>query len=312
MYFFRKEEIILTNDEIIGVKFGRWTVLEVIKNYKNGKTYCKCQCSCDEHTIKMVYKNSLLTGESQSCGCLRRKLAQEKYRIDHTGERFGSLVIKEMLYGYYNEKTYCKCECDCGKEHICYLQNLLNGHTTSCGCQTANKCWDGRRRNLVGIRFGNLVVKEMLYGYKNKQTYCKCYCDCGNETIAHAGNIQNGRTSSCGCLEGKSIGERLIKNILIENEVYFIHQKRFDDCKNVLTLPFDFYLPDYNTCVEFDGIQHFKPIEFFGGEDEFERLKTNDAIKTEYCRLNNINLIRLPYTLSNEEIEEKILNIWNP
>lgn len=312
MYFFRKEENVLTNDEIIGMQFGRWTVLEVIKNYKNDKTYCKCQCSCEKHTVKMVYKHTLLKGESQSCGCLRRELAQNKYRIDHTGERFGSLIIKEMLYGYRNEKTYCRCICDCGKEHMCYLQNLLNGHTTSCGCNSANKCWDGRRNNLVGIKFGNLVVEEMLYGYKNKQTYCRCVCDCGNVTIVHIGNLKSGRSASCGCLEGKSIGERLIKTILTNNNINFIQQKRFDDCKHVLTLPFDFYLPEYNICIEFDGIQHFQPVEFFGGEDEFEKLKINDVIKTEYCKLNNINLIRLPYTLSCKEIEDKILSIWNP
>lgn len=247
MYFFRKEINILTNDEMIGVQFGRWVVLDVVKKYKNGKTYCKCQCSCDQHTVKMIYKNSLLNGESQSCGCLCLELKRK---------RTGS--------------------------------------------------------NRVGERFGNLVVKEMLYRYKGEKTYCICQCDCGNETIAHIGNIRSGRTASCGCLEGKSLGERLIKDILIENEVDFIQQKRFDDCKHILTLPFDFYLPNYNTCIEFDGIQHFQPIEFFGGEDEFNRLKINDSIKTEYCKLNNINLIRLPYTLSNEEIKEQILNIWNP
>lgn len=312
MYFFRKEEFILTNDEMVGMQFGRWVVLDVIKNYKNGKTYCKCQCSCEQHTIKMVYKNSLLNGESQSCGCLCLELKRKRTRSNRVGERFGSLVIKEMLYRYKGEKTYCICQCDCGNEHICSLSNLTSGHTTSCGCTTMDKCWDGRRTNLCGVRFGNLIVKEMLYGYKNKQTYCKCDCDCGNETIVHIGNIRSGRTSSCGCLEGKSIGEKLINDILTKNCIDFIPQKRFDDCKNILTLPFDFYLPKYNTCIEFDGIQHFKPIEFFGGENEFKRLKTNDTIKTEYCRLNNINLIRLPYTLSNEEIEEKVLNIWNP
>ena len=302
----------LTNDEMIGMQFGRWIVLDVIKNYKNGKTYCKCQCLCDKHTIKMVYKNSLLKGESQSCGCLRSELTRQRCRSDHVGERFGYLVIKEMLYGYHNGKTYCRCDCDCGNEHICYLQNLLNGHTTSCGCMTMDKCWDGRRVDLVNVRFGNLIVTEMLYGYKNKQTYCRCVCDCNNETIVHIGNLKSGRTASCGCLEGKSLGERLIDNILTDNKIDFVRQKRFDDCKNILTLPFDFYLPEYNTCIEFDGIQHFQPVEFFGGDDEFSRLKINDAIKTEYCKFNNINLIRLPYTLSNEDIEEQILNIWNP
>ena len=297
---------------MVGTQFGRWTILEAVANYKNGKTYCKCQCSCDQHTVKMVYKNSLLKGESQSYGCLRRELAQKKYRIDHVGERYGPLAIQEMIYGLYGDKTYCRCRCDCGNEHICYLYNLINGHTTSCGCLSATKGWDGRHNNLVGIRFGSLVIKEMLYGYRNKQTYCRCDCDCGGETIAYIGNIQSGRTSSCGCLEGKSLGERLIKDILVENQIDFIPQKRFDDCKNTLALPFDFYLPKYNTCIEFDEIQHFKPIDFFGGNDEFNRRKTNDAIKTEYCNIHNINLIRLPYTLSNEEIKKQILNIWNP
>ena len=74
----------------------------------------------------------------------------------------------------------------------------------------------------------------------------------------------------------------------------------------------DFYLPDYNTCIEYDGIQHFHLVEHFGGQEEFERRKINDNIKTNYCIDKNINLIRLPYTLSHEEVKNIILNIWNP
>ena len=302
----------MEDDEIIGMQFGRWTVLDVVKKYKNGKTYCKCQCSCKKHTIKMVYKNSLLKGESQSCGCLCGELKKERVRSNHIGERFGNLVVKDMLYQYRGEKTYCLCDCDCGKEHTCSLSNLVSGHTTSCGCMSGDKCWNGRRTNLVGLKFGNLVVAEMLYGYKNKQTYCRCICDCGNESIVYIGNLQSGKSMSCGCMEGQSVGERLIRDILIESHVDFISQKRFDDCRHINTLPFDFYLPYYNTCIEYDGVQHFKPINYFGGEKEFELRKINDDIKTKYCENNKINLIRLPYTLSNTEIKEQILNIWNP
>lgn len=301
----------MTNDEIVGKQFGRWTVISVTKNYKKDKTYCKCKCSCEKHTVKMVYKNSLLKGESQSCGCLRDELTKVRVRSNHIGERFGNLVVKDMLYKYRGEKTYCLCDCDCGRKHICSMSNLLTGHTTSCGCVSGSKCWDGRRTNLVGSRFGNLIVLEMFYGYKNGQTCCRCLCDCGNETTVYASNLRSGRSMSCGCMEGKSVGERLVKDILIENNIDFIQQKRFDDCKHVITLPFDFYLPYYNTCIEYDGIQHFKPIDYFGGEDEFTLRKINDDIKTKYCENNKINLIRLPYTLSNDEIKEQILNIWN-
>ena len=269
----------MTDDEIIGMQFGRWTVLDVVKKYKNGKTYCKCQCSCEKHTIKMVYKNSLLKGESQSCGCLCSELKKERARSNHIGERFGNLVVKDMLYQYRGEKTYCLCDCDCGNEHTCSLSNLISGHTTSCGCMSGDKCWNGRRTNLVGLKFGNL---------------------------------QSGKSMSFGCMEGQSVGERLIRDILIESHVDFIPQKKFDDCRHINTLPFDFYLPYYNTCIEYDGVQHFKPIDYFGGEKEFELRKINDDIKTKYCENNKINLIRLPYTLSNTEIKEQILNIWNP
>jgi very-short-patch-repair endonuclease len=60
-------------------------------------------------------------------------------------------------------------------------------------------------------------------------------------------------------------------------------------------LKFDFYLPNYNLCIEYDGRQHFEPIDFFGGEKNFEIIKKRDKIKNEYCLNNNIHLIRIPY-----------------
>lgn len=302
----------MTDEEMIGQSFGRWIVIDVVKNYKNGKTYCKCRCTCEKQTEKFVYKNSLLKGDSKSCGCLQKELHQQKFRSDRVGVRFGNLVVKEMLYHYRGEKTYCVCQCDCGNEHVCSLSNLITGHTTSCGCNSSNKTWDGRRTNLVGKRFGMLVVKEMLYGYKQGQTYCKCYCDCGNESIVYMGNLLQGLTNSCGCEEHNSVGERLIKSILDENKISYIYNYRFENCRDKLPLPFDFYLPDYNICIEYDGIQHFKSIDFFGGEEYLIKTQLHDHIKNQYCLDNGIELIRLPYTLSYYEVKNIILNIWNP
>lgn len=63
----------------------------------------------------------------------------------------------------------------------------------------------------------------------------------------------------------------------------------------VPTLPFDFYIPDYNTLIEFDGEQHFKPIKYFGGLSAFKVRKRRDDIKTEYAKTHNMMLIRIPY-----------------
>ena len=60
-------------------------------------------------------------------------------------------------------------------------------------------------------------------------------------------------------------------------------------------LPFDFYLPQYNLIIEYDGEQHFKPISVFGGEDAFWTTVTHDAIKNQYCEDNDIDLLRIPY-----------------
>jgi len=64
-------------------------------------------------------------------------------------------------------------------------------------------------------------------------------------------------------------------------------------------LPFDFYLPKLNICIEADGIQHNTPYKFFGGEEKFNKLKNHDKIKTEYCSKNSIQLIRVPYSQLN-------------
>ena len=47
--------------------------------------------------------------------------------------------------------------------------------------------------------------------------------------------------------------------------------------------------------IEYDGKQHFEPIEFFGGIESYNQLKVNDDKKEKYCKENNIKLIRIPY-----------------
>ena len=60
-------------------------------------------------------------------------------------------------------------------------------------------------------------------------------------------------------------------------------------------MPFDFYLPDYNLLIEFDGIQHYEIRGHFGGYDGFVDTKIRDTIKNIYCKDNNIDLLRIPY-----------------
>ena len=68
-------------------------------------------------------------------------------------------------------------------------------------------------------------------------------------------------------------------------------------------LPFDFYLPEHNICIEFNGIQHYQPSDFFGGYSEFKKRQKRDKIKIDYCNNSNIKLIAIKY---NENIYDKL------
>ena len=80
----------------------------------------------------------------------------------------------------------------------------------------------------------------------------------------------------------------------------FITQKKFNNCRNKLPLPFDFYLPNYNICIEFDGIQHFKSNFYWGGDKQFLKTSENDKIKNNFCKRNNIKLERISYKKFNQ------------
>ena len=83
---------------------------------------------------------------------------------------------------------------------------------------------------------------------------------------------------------------------------------RFDDCKNKNTLPFDFYIPSLNVAIEYDGIQHYEPVDIFGGQEQFEIQQKNDNIKNEYCKNNNLKLYRISYK-DFDNLEEIIKEI---
>ena len=78
---------------------------------------------------------------------------------------------------------------------------------------------------------------------------------------------------------------------LLNKNIKFICQHKFIDCKKIKPLPFDFYIPDINTCIEYNGEQHYKSFSFFGGIDKLNKTQENDIIKLNYCKTNNINLI---------------------
>lgn len=108
------------------------------------------------------------------------------------------------------------------------------------------------------------------------------------------------------CNESK--GERTIREFLITNNIKFEYQKKFNDCKFINILPFDFYLEEKNICIEYDGEQHYKPKIAWGGEESLKIQRIKDKIKTKFCIKNQIILIRIKYS---DNIKNKLLEILN-
>lgn len=109
-----------------------------------------------------------------------------------------------------------------------------------------------------------------------------------------------------------SVGETQIEIWLKRHSINFNKQKTFNNCKNKIPLRFDFYLPEYNMLIEYDGKQHYEPIEYMGGKFGFEYRKQNDKIKSEFAEKNNIDLLRISYKEVNDIsmlLKNKLINI---
>jgi hypothetical protein len=144
------------------------------------------------------------------------------------------------------------------------------------------------------MKFGILTVLERKEKNKSGNFKWLCKCDCGETTVVSSSNLLRNHTVSCGC--AISTGEVLLARALRKNKIKFVKQKKFDGCVDKKPLKFDFYLPDYGWCIECNGHQHYRPVEWFGGEEQFATQKRRDKIKSDFCKDSFIPLIRIHYS----------------
>lgn len=129
-------------------------------------------------------------------------------------------------------------------------------------------------------------------------------CERGHEWESVIGSRARNGTNCPTCNISK--GELKISKVLESLSCYYLRNHKFKDCKNKEHLPFDFYLPKDNICIEYQGEQHYIPIEYFKGEKGLREMKQRDKIKKKYCKDNNIKLIVIPYK-KYKQIEEILL-----
>lgn len=107
-----------------------------------------------------------------------------------------------------------------------------------------------------------------------------------------------------------SSGELSVKDALENLGIKYMMEYTFENCRYINPLPFDFYLPEYNLCIEYDGKQHFNAVKIWGGEERFTLQKERDMIKNQFCKDNNINLLRIPYfECDPQDMIEEYINV---
>ena len=214
-------------------------------------------------------------------------------KYDITGQKFGKLTVISLSPIKKSRKLYWNCVCDCGNTTIVSGSNLRTGKVISCGCAHQY----AQLENLIGQKFGHLIVKELDKNNNFARTHWICQCDCGNTISVAAVHLKNNKISHCGCQSHISYGENKIKDILLENSIPF-EQHKYINYNNKKYF-FDFYINN-EYFIEYDGEQHFKSNN--SGWNTPENLiatQQRDNLKNQYCLENNIPLIRIPYTIFN-------------
>src|ERR1035437_1551217 len=145
---------------------------------------------------------------------------------DHTGKRFGRLVLIKRLTKKESKlgTTSYECQCDCGILLSIRSCNLVTGTTKSCGCLEKEKLRISRNKDYTGQKFNRLLALERIRLPKRGVVY-KCLCDCGKEITVSTGSLQSNNTKSCGCLNLEKIIERNHDPVLI--------LKRVTNCSNI-------------------------------------------------------------------------------
>jgi very-short-patch-repair endonuclease len=202
------------------------------------------------------------------------------------------------LYEYYlNDADYTsgsKLKIICRKHGV--FEQSYSDHLSGCGCP---ECATEAKEILINDFLLNSIShhgNSYRYNYvfeDYKRATSKIRIICPKHGIFKQQANDHGRGVGCPSCNSSSKGENLIRNFLIRHHIEYTTQKTFHNCiRNKGKLKYDFYLPEYNILLEYDGKQHYE--EGYRCND-LEDMKTNDEFKTSYANDNGYKMVRIRY-----------------
>lgn len=242
------------------------------------------------------------------------------------GMRFGDWEVIERDYNPTSKQHstfwFCKCHL-CGNIYSVSRDGLVKRKSSCCNhCKGKKIKQTQEERGItkhvinIGDTFGYLTALSTPYirnDRKGNGSYVKCKCICGTEIEVAKKHLVDpqGRTISCGCAT-QSSGEIKITQLLEKANINFQSQYRIKDFN--ISAPFDFAI--FNDAgellglIEYDGEQHFKAVDVWGGEEQLKIQQERDSRKNKWCEENNIHLIRIPYTEYDNLTVEYLLSFF--
>lgn len=251
----------------------------------------KIEIICKTHGVFTQTPNSHLSG--RGCGiCSDQRKTSSSITFINKSNHIHNNKYNYTNTSYSTESVKVCIECPIHGEFTQRPRNHLNGQGCP-KCAISNQTLDTKSF----ISRCNYIHNN-TYNYSNVNytgIKCKVCIICAEHGEFWQRAESHIKGSGCPiCNESK--GERAIRKWLTDNNITHTQEYRFSDCVYKNTLPFDFYLPDHDIVIEYDGIQHFKPIDYFGGVVRLNETKHKDNIKTKYANDNSLNILRIPYT----------------
>lgn len=272
------------------------TVVSIDTSFLDGRRIIYATITCKNgHTEKRLYDNIIRHHGCKSCAKKQHRfvfaLHFQKYTIEYVDS-----ILKDHKNVWLNRDEYVNAgnviEYQCVNcRHIARsnITNILNGRMF-CGCSPY------KRKTSEEFSYIASIIDdrhELLSEYKNckekvtiRRTSCGHIFDMTPDSF-----IGGNRFPHC----MSSHGEMEIKRCIDNAGISYIQQYRFDDCRNIKPLPFDFCLPEFTACIEYNGHQHYCPADYFVGDGVYRYLQRNDEIKRSCCIDNVIYLVIIPY-----------------
>ena len=275
-------------------------------------THVKIKVQCDCGNIFTASPNKLLSGRGCSI-CGRKKTTEaskcttadfSKYVHDVTS---GEYILEGTYVDYYTKVDIL--HTTCGFRYSVRPSKFKHGNR----CPDCARVSNTRNRThthamfMEKVKLLKLNEDFIICGkYVNTDTLLSIQCrKCDHKYDILPNNLTSNLTKCPVCttiLPRKSKKVMLIEKLLLEKQFNFKTEIRFEECRNIRPLPFDFALLDINLLIEYDGEQHFKAINSVGGTSGQRKTAINDKIKNKFCINNEISLLRIPYTVSGLSI----------